>query len=74
MEDELIPFDAGLQTEVRQILDSIGWSDPNDPLEDKLKSWLGWHNLEERWVGTERIDPVVIRELRSAAGGVTSPE
>ena len=73
-EDELIPFDAGLQTEVRQILDSIGWSDPNDPLKDNLQSWLAWHNLEERWVGTERIDPVVLRELRSAAGGVTSPE
>ena len=73
-EDELIPFDAGLQIEVRQILDSVGWSDPSDPLEDNLQSWLGWHNLEERWVGIERIDPMVLREIRSAAGGVTSPE
>jgi uncharacterized Ntn-hydrolase superfamily protein len=73
-EDELVPFDEGLQTEVRRILDSIGWSDPGDSLEDTLQSWLGWHNLEERWVGTGRIDPLVLRELRSVAGGVASPE
>lgn len=72
--EELVPFDEGLQTEVGQILDSIGWSDPQGSLEDDLQSWLGWHNLEERWVGTGRIDPVVIRELRSAADGVASPE
>ncbi len=73
-EDELLPFDAGLRAELGQILDSIGWSDPGDSLGERIQSWLGWHNLEERWVGTERIDPVVLRELRSAAGGVASPE
>ena len=73
-EDELVPFDAGLQAEVIRILDSIGWSDRDNSLEDNLQSWLGWHNLEERWVGPERIDPVVLRELRSAAGDVASPE
>ena len=71
-EGDLVPFDAGLRAEVAQILDSIGWSDPGDSLEERIQSWLGWHNLEERWVGTERIDPVVLRELRSAAGGVAS--
>ncbi len=73
-EDELLPFDTSVQTEVSAILDSIGWSDPNGSLEVSLQSWLGWHNLEERWVGTDRIDPVVLRELRSAAGRVASPE
>ena len=73
-EGELLPFDAGLQTEVVRILDAIGWSDPDASLEERMQSWLGWHNLEERWVGVERIDPVVLRELRSAAGGVASPE
>jgi len=73
-EGELLAFDAGLRAEVVRILDSIKWSDPGDSLEERIQSWLGWHNLEERWVGTERIDPVVLRELRSAAGRVASPE
>jgi len=73
-EDQLLPFDTRTQSEVSRILDSIGWSDPHGSLEDNLQSWLGWHNLEERWVGAERLDPVVLRELRSAADGVASPE
>jgi uncharacterized Ntn-hydrolase superfamily protein len=73
-EDELLPFDAGLQTEVTRILDSIEWADQVGSLDERIQSWLGWHNLEERWVGVERIDPVVLRELRSAAGRVASPE
>jgi uncharacterized Ntn-hydrolase superfamily protein len=65
---DLIPFDEVLQVEVRGILDSLGWWDPAEPLEDNLQGWLGWHNLEERWVGIERLDPVVLRELRTASG------
>jgi uncharacterized Ntn-hydrolase superfamily protein len=40
-EDELVPFDEDLQTEVGLILDSIGWSDPDESLENNLQSWLG---------------------------------
>ena len=29
---------------------------------------MGWQNLEERWHSVERVDPLVLRELRSAAG------
>ena len=36
-------------------------------LADNLQDWLGWHNLEERWVGKERIDPVVLAELRKTS-------
>ncbi|MGH3668585.1 MAG: hypothetical protein ACRDU7_09850, partial [Acidimicrobiia bacterium] len=64
---QLLAFDEGLQNEVRGILDSIGWWDPGNTLEDNLQGWLGWHNLEERWMGTERLDPVVLGELRSAS-------
>ena len=66
-EGELLAFDEGLQTEVRGILDSLGWGDVSAPLEDNLQGWLGWHNLEERWMGMERLDPVVLNELRKAA-------
>ncbi|MDF2729017.1 MAG: hypothetical protein K0T01_803 [Acidimicrobiia bacterium] len=66
-EGELLAFDEGLQNEVRRILDSIGWWDPGKTREDNLQGWLGWHNLEERWMGPERLDPVVLGELRSAS-------
>jgi uncharacterized Ntn-hydrolase superfamily protein len=66
-ERELLPFDEGLQAEVRGILDSLGWWDPSESLEDNLEGWLGWHNLEERWMGMERLDPVVLGELRKAS-------
>ena len=58
---------TGLQPEVRAILDSIGWWDRSETLEDNLQGWMGWHNLEERWVGKERLDPVVLAEFRRAS-------
>jgi uncharacterized Ntn-hydrolase superfamily protein len=64
--DDLLPFDAERQTEVKAMLDAAGWWDVDASLEDNLKAWLGWHNLEERWVGIDRIDPLVLRELRGA--------
>ena len=65
-EDELLAFDDGLQEEVGGILDSLGLWDVSESLEDNLQGWLGWHNLEERWMGMERLDPVVLGELRKA--------
>ena len=66
-EDELLAFDEGLRAEVHGILDSLGWWDVSKSLEDNLQGWLGWHNLEERWMGMERLDPVVLGELRKAS-------
>ena len=65
---ELLAFDEGLRQEVHRILASLGWWDVSASLEDNLQGWLGWHNLEERWMGVERLDPVVLRELRKASG------
>lgn len=62
--EDLLAFDESLQTEVEEILDSIGWWDPAESLEGNLNAWLGWHNLEERWTGMETLDPVVLGELR----------
>ena len=61
---DLLAFDDGLQTEVRRLLDAIGWWDASESLGDNLQNWLGWHNLEERWVNESLIDPVVLGELR----------
>jgi len=66
-EDELLAFDEELRAEVHGILDSLGRWDVSASLEDNLQGWLGWHNLEERWMGMERLDPVVLDELRKAS-------
>jgi uncharacterized Ntn-hydrolase superfamily protein len=62
-----LSFDDALRAEVKGLLHSIGWWDPDETLEDNLQNWLGWHNLEERWVGGGSIDPVVLGELRKAS-------
>jgi uncharacterized Ntn-hydrolase superfamily protein len=67
--DQLLPFDDERQSEVRATLEAAGWWDMDASLEDNLQAWLGWHNLEERWVGMDRIDPVVLQELRGARKG-----
>jgi len=36
-------------------------------LEDALKAWVGNENLEERWYGGDRIDPVVLEHLLRGA-------
>jgi len=66
-EGELLAFDKGLRQEVHRILASLGWWDVSASLEDNLQGWLGWHNLEERWMGAERLDPVVLGELRKVS-------
>lgn len=66
-EPDLISLDEAVDEEVRGLLDAQGWWDPERGIEDNLQTWLGWHNLEERWVGGGRIDPVILRELRSGA-------
>jgi uncharacterized Ntn-hydrolase superfamily protein len=63
---DLLAFDASRRREVEDILVAIGWSERGSDLEQGLFSWLGWHNLEERWLGMEELDPLVLRELRAA--------
>jgi uncharacterized Ntn-hydrolase superfamily protein len=63
---ELLSFDDNRQAEVRAMLEAAGWWDPNGSMEENLQGWLGWHNLEERWISMDRIDPLVLRELHSA--------
>jgi uncharacterized Ntn-hydrolase superfamily protein len=66
-EDDLLPFDDHRRAEVRSMLEAAGWWDVEASLEENLQSWMGWHNLEERWVGMARVDPVVLQQLSDAA-------
>jgi uncharacterized Ntn-hydrolase superfamily protein len=65
--EALLPFDDDHRAEVRSMLEAAGWWDAEASMEENLLSWLGWHNLEERWVDVESIDPLVLQELRRVA-------
>jgi uncharacterized Ntn-hydrolase superfamily protein len=65
--EALLPFDDDCRAEVRSMLETAGWWDAEVSMEENLLSWLGWHNLEERWVDVESIDPLVLHELRRVA-------
>ena len=59
--DEWLEVDEALGAEVRERLERLGYE---GELADTLFRWGGNENLEERIDGTERIDPVVLDELR----------
>jgi len=59
--DEWLGVDEALGAEVRERLERLGYE---GDLADALFRWGGNENLEERIDGTERIDPVVLDELR----------
>jgi uncharacterized Ntn-hydrolase superfamily protein len=54
--DEWLPVDEALRVELRERLGRLGY--------ERLEDWAGVENLEERVEGEERIDPVVLAELR----------
>jgi uncharacterized Ntn-hydrolase superfamily protein len=58
---EWLEVDDALHTEVAGRLAKLGYT---GELEAALATWAGTENLEERVEGAERIDPVVLRELR----------
>jgi uncharacterized Ntn-hydrolase superfamily protein len=66
-DEDLVIFDEVLRGEVGGVLESLDWWDADQTMEKNLQAWMGWHNLEERWAGDERIDPLVLQELRRAA-------
>src|SRR5918999_1944809 len=54
--EEWLPMDEALGAEVHERLGRLGY--------ERLEDWAGVENLEERVDGEERIDPVVLAELR----------
>jgi uncharacterized Ntn-hydrolase superfamily protein len=60
-EDQWLDVDGGLGAEMSERLGRLGY---DGELGEALFSWAGKENLEERVDGAERVDPVVLEELR----------
>jgi uncharacterized Ntn-hydrolase superfamily protein len=59
--EEWVPVDDELRAELRDRLARLGYE---GDLEDAFAGWAGTENLEERVDGVERVDAVVLEELR----------
>jgi uncharacterized Ntn-hydrolase superfamily protein len=62
-EEEWLDVGDELRAELRERLAALGYEHPD--LADALAAWAGTENLEERVSGADRIDPVVLAELRA---------
>ena len=60
-DEQWLDVDATLADELRERLAALGYG---GDLPDALAAWAGTENLEERVSGAERIDPVVLEQLR----------
>jgi uncharacterized Ntn-hydrolase superfamily protein len=60
--EQWIDVDDELAAELRERLERLGY---DGELEEAFTAWAGNENLEERVDGVERIDPVVLEELRA---------
>lgn len=61
-DEEWLAVDGELAGELRARLTLLGYG--QDSLEEAFTNWAGVENLEERVRGADRIDPVVLAELR----------
>ena len=61
-EEEWLEVDAALADELRERLAALGY---DGELPEALAAWAGTENLEERVSGADRIDPVVLEQLRA---------
>jgi uncharacterized Ntn-hydrolase superfamily protein len=59
---EWLPVGEALAEELRARLAALGYADAS--LEKAFTEWAGTENLEDRVNGIERVDPVVLAELR----------
>jgi uncharacterized Ntn-hydrolase superfamily protein len=66
-EEEWLPVDEALAGELRERLAAVGYAQAS--LEEAFTTWAGVENLEERVRGVERVDPVVLAELRKRSRG-----
>jgi|SRR5215207_2360660 uncharacterized Ntn-hydrolase superfamily protein len=60
--EEWLDVDEQLAAELRERLDGLGYVEMALP--EAFAAWAGTENLEERVDGVNRIDPVVLEELR----------
>ena len=69
-DEDWLPVDGRLAGELRERLAALGFR--HEGLGDALEAWAGTENFEERVSGAERIDPVVLEQLRAAGAPSTS--
>jgi uncharacterized Ntn-hydrolase superfamily protein len=62
-DEEWIDVDAAVEAELRERLARLGYT--TGDLGRDLETWAGVENLEERIDGIDRLDPVVLEELRT---------
>lgn len=63
-DEDWLKVDERLAAELRERLAAQGFQ--HETLAEALGAWAGTENLEERVDGAERIDPVVLTQLRAA--------
>jgi uncharacterized Ntn-hydrolase superfamily protein len=63
-DEDWLEMDEPLAAELRERLAAEGFR--HETLAEALGAWAGTENLEERVDGAERIDPVVLAQLRAA--------
>jgi uncharacterized Ntn-hydrolase superfamily protein len=63
-DEDWLEVDEQIALEVRERLDALGYE--SEDLERAFLDWAGTENLEERVKGIDRIDPVVLAELRKS--------
>src|SRR3954447_19746248 len=61
-DEEWLEVDEQIALELRERLDALGYG--SEDIERAFLDWAGTENLEERVKGIDRIDPVVLAELR----------
>jgi uncharacterized Ntn-hydrolase superfamily protein len=69
-DEDWLEVDEPLAGELRGRLAALGFR--HERLGDALEAWAGTENFEERVRGAERVDPVVLAQLR-AAGATREP-
>jgi uncharacterized Ntn-hydrolase superfamily protein len=70
-DEQKLPLTGPLADEVRELLARAGYAPRagEEGLEEALRAWVGSENLEERWWGEAKLDPVVLQRLRSTVAG-----
>ncbi|MGH3023527.1 MAG: DUF1028 domain-containing protein [Gaiellaceae bacterium] len=63
-DEEWLEVDDGLAVELRQRLAELGY--PDEDLAAALAAWAGTENFEERVRGADRLDPVILEQLRAS--------
>jgi uncharacterized Ntn-hydrolase superfamily protein len=70
-EEDWLEVDERLGSELRERLVVLGFR--HETLGEALEAWAGTENFEERVSGAERVDPVVLAQLRAAGAPQPRP-